>query len=180
MQLGTEDKKVSVHRLVIVFLIAFIAICTCLVILHLNEQKKSADEMNPIQTHSTEENKIPSAPGTLSEVQIQQIKMDIVTGKREDVPAEVGIDKNFIISEYLYNCYSKENVKDRVACYEVFYFSNNASLKEQKSDCEKLSSQESTACLDNFYYSLANNYEIVFCDVIKDDALMNKCIDTAS
>jgi hypothetical protein len=179
MQLGTEDKKISVHRLVIVFLIAFIVLVIALVILHLNEQQKVTDEVNQIQKPSTEDNKTPNAPGTLSEAQIEQIKMDIITGKRDDVPAEVGLTKDDIINAYLYTCSIKDDVNVRISCSEIYYLSDE-SLKQQKKGCEKLDGLEKTKCLDNYYFKIATTLQADYCEAITNISLKEECVGKAN
>jgi hypothetical protein len=186
MQLGTEDKKVSLHRLIIVFLIAFIALVIALVIIYLNEQQKITDEMNQIQ--KPEASQTSNNQGTtgsqklsktqkLNESEIKQIKMDIITGKREDVPLGTGEDKSAIINEYLSGCDMIADVPERIACFELYYVNNDASLKVEEQNCEKLSNVEKTKCLDNLYFTLATQEQSFFCYAITDEALRNQCLD---
>jgi len=187
MQLGTEDKKVSMHRLVIVFLIAFIVLVIALVILYLNEQQKITEEMNQIQKPQKEPQQEPNqtavaggaVPPGLTQAEINQIKMDIVTGKRLDVPAAIapaGETRQFIISEYLYNCYSLENINKRVECYDIYFINNDASYRQQKQSCERLSSAELTKCMDKLYFDTSVYKPANICQAIKNNTLREECL----
>jgi hypothetical protein len=178
MQLGTEDKKVSMQRAVKILVIFFVLLGIALIVLHFEDVKQMIAEMDLIQKPEASQgsaNQITTTIPQMSESQISQIKMDIVTGKREDVPAEVAADKDLVVSEYLYNCYMVTDADERTVCYEIYYLSNDAEYRQRKEACEALNAVEKSRCLDAFYYdkSSYNGYDL--CYAIKDTALQENC-----
>lgn len=173
MQLGTEEKHLSMKRLMIIFVISFTILVIILLVLHFDKIKQITTQIiNPQPEVKQNE----TAPEQLSESEINQIKMDIVTGKREDVPVEIGKPRSLIINEYLYDCSTKLDVKDRIACYEIYYLNNDQSLKQEKQSCESLSGGEKTKCLDNFYYKMATQISRDFCAFITNQELKDECM----
>jgi hypothetical protein len=173
LQLGTEEKHLSLKRMMIIFVIFFTILVIILLILHFNKVKQATTLIiNPQPEIKQNE----TAPKQLSESEVNQIKMDIVTGKREDVPPEIDEPKHIIVGEYLSGCDVISEVNERIICYELYYLNNNVSLKQQKMNCEKLSGNEQSGCLDEFYYSLANTQDSNFCAAIKGTALSKKCL----
>jgi hypothetical protein len=170
LQLGTEDKHKSLRRMMIIFVIFFVILAVILLILHFEKVKQITTQIiNPQPEVKQNE----TAPKQLSE---SEIKMDIITGKRQDVPLELGEDKSAIINEYLSSCDMIVDALERVACFELYYVNNDASLKVEKQNCEKLSNAEKTKCLDNLYFTLATQEQSFFCYAIIDEALRNQCL----
>jgi len=152
--------------LIFVFIIFFIIMCVILTIL-----KKDTNSTPSLNVNEKEAGSNP-AP---SPANLEQIKMDIITGKRQDVPPEIGEDKALIIAEYLYKCYITENENEKIKCYELYYLTNDAEFKQQKEGCEKLSVAEKTKCLDQLYYDASDKKGYNLCVAIKDDKIRSGC-----
>jgi hypothetical protein len=190
-----EPKHINLKWLIIVFLIFFTILVAFLLILHFEKQKEGAElPKAPVTTPESQEGSgttatqtptTPEAPtsgqSATDDSYIEQVKMDIITGKREDVPlelAEQGKDKELIVAEYLYNCYLTSDPEQGTTCYDLYYLNHDADYKQQKENCEKLSAAEMTACLDKLYYDLSYSKGYDFCRSIKDDSLREECLIT--
>jgi Na+-transporting methylmalonyl-CoA/oxaloacetate decarboxylase gamma subunit len=171
---STKQKRAALKGIiVIIFLILILAV----IFIGSKLQKKSGTiEEKPVELANAKEPAKANEPAKeLSTAELEQIKMDIITGKREDVPPGFNEPKTLIIGQYLHDCYVMTNVNEKIACYELYYLNNDALLKQQKEDCEKLSGNQRTECLDEFYYEMANSQEGGFCDAIINDALRSNC-----
>ena len=104
----------------------------------LNKGKSQAETEPKPEIKTTAENQTAIENQTDIKENIEQIKMDIITGKREDVPPEIGKSRILIINEYLYSCSIKPDVNDRMACYEVYYMNNDPLLKQEKDNLKHL------------------------------------------
>jgi hypothetical protein len=179
MQLGTEEKHLSLKRLVIIFVIFFAILVIILLILHFDKVKQAANQIINPQAKDKEKE---TTPAQVSESQsnIEQIKMDIITGKREDVPAGFSVTKDAIINEYLYACSVKDDVNVRISCSEIYYLNSDESLKQQKEGCEKLENPDKIKCLDNYYFKIATTLQEDYCEAITDLSLKEECMAKAN
>jgi len=129
-----------------------------------SEEKETIEEPETQETQETE----------LTEAEIEQVKLDIVTGKTDEVPEELDTTKRLIVKEYLSKCHDMPVSQEKYDCFELYYTNNDDSLMQKKNECESLTGQEKTDCFDQYYYKLA--FEInIFCDIIKNDGLKNQC-----
>jgi preprotein translocase subunit SecG len=166
--------KQNLKRLIIIFIIFFAVMCVILIYLHFSQQpiinnlendKQKLDE----KVQSIEQN-IPINP--TSE---EQIKLEIVTGKRQDVPPEIGESKDMIIRDYLYNCYLLIDNKEKLDCYTQYNFNDNMSVAKDKNYCMTLSVNEKTECLDALYYKIGTELEQTFCFEIINIEMREEC-----
>jgi hypothetical protein len=175
MQLGTEEKHLSLKRMMIIFVIFFTILVIILLILHFNKVKQATTQIISPQAKDKEKE---ATPTQVSESEIAQVKMDIITGKREDVPDGVGLTKRTIIKQYLYDCYMMQDLNQKLECYELYFLNEDESLKQQKQGCEALSGDEKTKCLDGYYFEMAAR-SASFCEAIVDKTLRNECESAA-
>jgi hypothetical protein len=177
MQLGTEDKQKSLKRLIIVFLIFFAIMAIIMAILYFDRIKQLATGTNtPRLTENQNQNQPSSAQPQLSAEEIEKVKIEVVTGKRQDVPEGIDLDIGLIKADYLYTCYLKNDFNEKLGCYDFYYTYNDASYKQQKENCEKLSGIQNNNCLDNLYYYASANLEATLCPAIKNETLREKCL----
>ncbi len=184
-----EDKRQATKGIIIIPIMICILIIIFLIIVVFSKGKAIQPETQPVNEKNQEENQIETSPvqklgvenktADENQIDIEKIKMEIITGKREGVPPEMatsGEDKQLIIAEYLYSCYIKTEINERIKCYDVYYLSNDEAYRQRKENCEKLSGTEQAKCLDDLYYYASDQLSLNLCPAIQNETLMNACL----
>src|SRR4030042_1174354 len=168
-----------------IIVIVFLILILVAIFIGSNLQKKPAatqekGEEQPAEEKATTPAEGSSTPATqLSQAEVEQIKMDIITGKRVDVPLGSNLIKRTIIRDYLSNCHMIIDLNKGIECFELYYLNNNASLMRRKNECLDLSNDEKTNCLDQYYFYMGTWEQAIFCDAIINEELRKECEQTA-
>jgi hypothetical protein len=109
---------------------------------------------------------------TLSDAEVEEIKMEVVSGKRTDIPQELNTSAEDIVKFYLRDCNTKSG-QEGIECFEYYYENTDEEYVQEKNEC-----LDETGCLDNFYYSQADEKHKVFCDAIDNSTLKDECKNT--
>ena len=178
MIIRNKQGRVSRKGIIVIGILIIILVA---IFIGSNLQKKQAAAQEKGEEQAAQEKAtIPagektSEPATqLSQAEIEQIKLEIITGEREEVPEGLNLTKRTIIKQYLNDCYMIEDLNQKLECYELYFLNEDESLKKQKQGCEALSGDEKTKCLDSYYFEIAARSGS-FCEVIVDEALRNEC-----
>ena len=159
-KLRSNKCNVAVIFMIILILILIIVLG---VFLYFRYYGESAEETFP----PTEEEE---------EMDYEQIKEDIATGKLDEVPEGVDKSEDTIIRDYLLDCFEKGDLNKKLECYEEHYFNYYPELEEQKNTCEQKQGDEKTHCLDQIYFEIAHEKEFEFCHAIIDSDLKEECL----
>lgn len=106
----------------------------------------------------------------------EQIKLEIATGRRSYVPAELNKTREIVILEYLNDCYHLRESKQQIKCYEEYYLGSDNSMRQQKLSCEGLNGEDMISCMDQFYLALAIKTGRVFCGAVQDQEINEECV----
>ncbi len=175
--------KMSTAGIIVIVLLILILVA---IFIGSNLQKKPATTQEKGEEQPAEEKATTPAEGSstqpanqLSQAEVEQIKMDIITGKRVDVPLGSNLIKRTIIRDYLSNCHMIIDLNKGIECFELYYLNNNASLMQKKNECLDLSNDEKTNCLDQYYFYMGTWEQAIFCDAIINEELRKECEQTA-
>ncbi|MBN2459925.1 hypothetical protein JXB28_06595 [Candidatus Woesearchaeota archaeon] len=203
-----ETRRISHKWLIIVLVIFLIILWSLILMLHLENKGAVSVADNPNQEtgipnektgSATQESQdgIESSRGStqseavlpepeqkttsqeLSPEEIEQIKMDIITGKLEEVPEGLEMEAYTIIRDYLYECNLNSDISKKLECFEVYFLNDDASLMQIKSECLSLIEDKKAECLDQYYFNMGVEKREAFCEVIVNPELRAECLLTA-
>jgi hypothetical protein len=191
--ISKKDKRQATTKGIIIIPIIICALVIIfLVITVFSKGKATEQEIQPVENKRNVEPEPQSRDNTpaektgdenqataKSQTEIEKIKMDIITGKREDVPDDLNMSSRAIIRDFLYKCSITEELNKKLECFELYYLNNDANLMQQKKGCEALGGDEKTKCLDKYYFMMGGTERAYFCEAITDTELRNECLSTA-
>jgi len=133
--------------------------------------KRSEPEEKPKQIEKTE----PVKPVDIeyrdySDQEVEEIKMDIITGQQIDTPIDMEESKTDLIKEYIKDCHGLYDLELELDCFLVYYRSNDDEFISQINACED------SDCRDQVYYDYGLNEKKAFCTAIENEELKSECI----
>jgi hypothetical protein len=152
-------RKMKLLVALIAILFVIISIYYCFQILYPKEPAGNIPAMD--KTNET----------TLAFINNPQV-LTVVTDINAPVSNEIGMPRTTLIQEYINDCISLINARDKIQCLDKYYYNNYPELKQKEDSCKK----NDKNCLDE-YFMLASDYEGQdYCDAISDNTIKQQCL----